>query len=87
MPLTEDAMKEIREGIRIVREDRFEKFARGSLTKHAPKEDVKDPKDELIITDEEKEKVKAPPKDEKEKETTTDDTPVRHSKYWGEILD
>jgi hypothetical protein len=80
--LTDAAKAEIAAAIAIVREDRFEKFARTSLGKHAPKEEQKD---ELIKPDAEKDKetVTPPPEKEKEKETP----PVRKSSYWGEILE
>jgi hypothetical protein len=75
--LTEAAKTEIAEAIRIVREDRFEKFVRSRTTPpkvdDPPKDDPPNP---------------PPPKDDpKPTDDPKNDPPKRHSSYWGEILE
>jgi len=75
--LTEAAKAEIAEAIRIVREDRFEKFVRSRTTppkvEDPPKDDGPNP---------------PPPKDDPKDPKPTDDPPAtRKSSYWGEILE
>jgi len=79
MALTEDAKKEIAEAIRIIREDRFERFARESLSKHAPKVDP------IITDDPEKDGPTPPP--EKDPEPEPEPTPKSRSRYWGDIFE
>lgn len=71
MPLSEDAKKELKEAIRIVREDKFEAFARehlgGYKARDVPGEPPADPND--------------PPKDP----NPTDPPKPRKSGYWGEL--
>ena len=75
MALSEDARKELREAINIVREDKFETYARDVLLKHTKKEEpVKDPG---------KDPNGPPPKPEDEK---TDPPKARKGGYWGELL-
>lgn len=83
MPLTEDAKRELQEAIRIVREDRFEKFARGYVSKNAPQ------KDPLIDPEKDPEKDVPPPPPGKDPETDPEkeEKPKRTSRYWGELMD
>lgn len=88
--LTEAAKAEIAEAIRIVREDRFEKYARTALGKHTPPPTVEPPVDELIKPDEVKadkktptDPVNPPPKKE---EPEVIEPSKKKSAYWGEIL-
>lgn len=74
MALSEDAKKELKEAIRIVREDRFGKYAHGVLSKYAQK-DV-EPK----VDDD----PNVPPK--KESDPPEDTPTVKKSGYWGELL-
>lgn len=80
MPLTEDARNELREAIRIVREDRFEKFVRGRVPKNDP---PKDPTkvDPLLDKDgpDAPPPVNDPPKDPPKE--------PRKSAWWGELMD
>ena len=84
--LTDAAKAEIAEAIRIVREDRFEKYIRERSPEKVKEEEKKE--DEIIVPDKEKETVVPPPPKEKvEEEKTKEDESKRHSRYWGEILD
>ncbi len=83
MALTEDAKAEIAAAIRIVREDKFEKYARTTIGSYKPKEEEK-PKEDGLEKPEDKEKAPAPPEKEKEKEEPKE---KRRSSYWGEIED
>ena len=74
MPLTEDAKKELREAIRIVREDRFEAYVR---QQHA-KPPATDPESKL-----EKDGPNPPPEKTVEKEEVKE---PNKSAYWGELL-
>ena len=93
MALTEEAKAELAAAIAIVREDRFEKYARQTLGKNAPKDPPKDP---LIDPNPDpnpdpkdpapKDPVNPPPpKDPAPKDP--DPKPTRRSAYWGELLD
>jgi hypothetical protein len=75
MGLSEDARKELKEAIRIVREDRFETHARGVLSSYAPKNPPQDPPKDPNNPD-------APPP----KDPPTDPPKTRRSGYWGELL-
>jgi hypothetical protein len=81
MPLSEEAKAELREAVRIVREDRFEKHARGILSGFQPK--TPDPKDPP------KDPADPPkdPADPPKKDDPNDPPKVRKSGYWGELLD
>lgn len=83
MPLTPDAKAELSEAIRIVREDRFEKYARGVMGRNAPKSDP------LIDPEKDPEKddptPPAPPKNDPDPEK--DGPPKRKSAWWGELMD
>lgn len=84
MALTEDAKKELDDAIRIVREDRFEKFVRENHGKTPTPVTVEEVKDELVLPDD----GKTPPP--AKKETTPPDNnlpPKRNSAYWGELDD
>lgn len=78
MALTEDAKAELREAIRIVREDRFEAFVRSRTTPAKVDPPVTDPPptDPPINP--------PPPKDD-----PPNDPPVVKKKggYWGDLLD
>lgn len=75
MPLSEDAKNELKEAIRIVREDRFGKYAVGILSKYAHTD---------TPTNEPEKDPNMPPK----KDVPPQDTPpVKKSGYWGELLD
>ena len=80
MPLSDDAKAELADAIRIVREDRFEKFARESLVRKRQVDEDDEEEDELITKD--SKDPKAPPKKEPKQE---DIPPVRKSGYWGEL--
>lgn len=82
MPLSDAAKAEITDAIRIVREDRFEQYARTTIGKHVPKETPPPKEDEIIVP--EKDKVDPPPGKEKEKEELP---PKRADRWWGEIED
>ena len=87
--LTDAAKAEIAEAIRIVREDKFEKYVR-ERTPNTPKEEPKEePKDEIIVPDPPK-ATPPPPKDPKDSDPKVDPTgenAPKRSAYWGEILD
>lgn len=85
MPLTEDARNELREAIRIVREDRFEKYVRSRLPKNDPPKDPKDP----LIDDDPKDPPKDPPADPPPPKDDPKDPPKepRKSAWWGELMD
>lgn len=74
MALTEDAKKELKEAIRIVREDQFEQFVRGRLSQPEPepKKDGPEP---------------PPVKDDPETKNDPPEPEKRKSSYWGEIMD
>jgi len=85
-----DNEAELAAAIAIVREDRFEQFARTTLGKHKAKEDP--PKDPLIDDDPPKDPPKdpvnpPPPKDDPPKDPKDDPPKGRKSAYWGELLD
>lgn len=84
MALTDDAKAEIAEAIRIIREDRFEKFVREHSVRNTPQ-----PKVEEVLQEEEtgKDGPTPPPAKETEAEKETDAPPKQHSRYWGEIFD
>lgn len=76
MALTDEAKNELREAIRIVREDRFEQYVR---TVVKPKDPPKDPPND-------------PPPDPNLPPKKEDDPPDgppkgRRSAYWGELMD
>lgn len=77
MPLSDDAKKELKEAIRIVREDRFETHARGVLSSFAPKDPPTDPPKDPNNPN------PPPPKDPKDPPDTPKTT---KSGYWGELL-
>jgi len=80
MALTDDAKNEIREAIRIVREDKFEMFVRSRATppKNEPpkKDDPPNPPP-----------PKNDPPDPNNPPKPPDDPKLRKSSYWGEILE
>lgn len=79
MPLSEDAKRELKEAIRIVREDSFEKHARGVLSGYAPKAPQGDPGKTDPPTD---------PNDPPKADPGQGDPPKpKKSGYWGELLD
>jgi hypothetical protein len=89
MALTDDAKAELREAVRIVREDRFEQYARTALGKHttAPADPPKDP---LVVpdpapTDPPKDPATPPPP--KPADPPPPSETVKKSAYWGELLD
>ncbi len=82
MPLTDDAKREIAEAIRIVREDKFEQYARTALARHAPVTEKETEKKTTEIETEEK--VTPPPTKEDEKKVGSDVT-KRVDGWWGEI--
>ena len=77
MGLTEDAKKELKEAIAIVREDRMDKFIRSRM---APKDDP--PSDPPPTNDPPN---PPPPKDDPPNDPPPN--PTRKSSYWGELLD
>lgn len=79
MPLTEDARNELKEAIRIVREDKFEKYVRSRVPANDPPKDP--PKDPLLDKDPPNPPppVNDPPKDPPK------DLP-RKSAWWGELM-
>ena len=83
MPLTDDARKELQEAIRIVREDRFEKFVRGRM-----KSEDKDPpqKDPLIDPEKDPEKDPTPPPGKDPEKDPEKDAPKPKSAWWGELM-
>lgn len=83
--LTEAAKAEIREAIRIIREDRFEAYVRGRVPK--PPDPLEE--DEVLVTPKGKKgDVNPPPTKEKEEGTGDNDPPPgRRSAYWGEIFE
>jgi hypothetical protein len=90
MALTDDAKAEIAEAIRIIREDRFEKFVRSRQTPADP------PKDPVFDPSRDPDPTPDPPKDPPvdpppPKDPPTDPAPSdppkgRKSAYWGEIF-
>lgn len=82
MPLTDDAKNEIKEAIRIVREDRFEKFAREKLTTRQETPKV-EKQDELLTPETD---TPTPPPAKPKEELPKEEPPKRKSAYWGEIL-
>ena len=74
MPLTDDARRELREAIGIVREDRFEKYIR---TNHFPPKAKEE-------GEKEKDGPTPPPGKEEENEKVNDEP--KRSAYWGELL-
>ena len=81
MALTDDARAEIREAMRIIREDNFEKFARTRLTTLTTPKVSDPPKDP-------KEGDPPPPKDPPGDGDPSGDPPTgRKSAYWGQIFD
>jgi len=86
MALTDDAKAEIREAIRIVREDRFEQFVRTRSTK----EPVKDPEKDPVFDpkkDPEKDPITPPPVKDPEKDPEKEPEKARRSAWWGEVFD
>lgn len=77
MALTEDAKKELAEAIRIVREDRFEKFAREHIGKARASENTPPKVDG----------PDAPPPKVDPPEGEDDSPKPRKSAYWGELFD
>ena len=78
MPLTPDAKAELAEAIRIVREDKFERFARSVMGKRV--EPVPDP-----LIDPENDPTPTPP--EKDPEKKDPEVKVKRSAWWGELMD
>lgn len=90
MALTDDAKAELAEAIRIVREDKFEAYARGVLGKHAPKDAPKDPLlDPNDPPKDPKDGPPAPPPKDDPKNDPKNDPPKepKRSRYWGELMD
>lgn len=86
MPLTDDAKAELDTAFKIVREDKFEAYARTRISKlTTPKEADKPKETDPLITEKEKETVDPPPKKEGEKENEA--PPKRNSLWWGETED
>lgn len=83
MGLTDDAKKEIQEAIRIVREDRFEKFVRSRQA--PPKEDPPNDPPNPPKND----PPNPPPKNDPPENDPKNDPPkpTRRSGYWGDIFD
>lgn len=83
MNLTDDAKREIAEAIRIVREDRFESYARGWMEKQTPK-----PADPPVVppADPNNPPPPVPPTPADPPADPPVDPNVRKSAYWGEIL-
>jgi hypothetical protein len=79
--LTEAAKAEIAAAIAIVREDRFEKYVRASISRPAPADPTKDDP----IFDPEKDPAVPPPP--KPKDPDPEPPKGRKSAYWGEILE
>lgn len=78
MPLSEDAKRELKEAIRIVREDSFEKHARGVLSGYAPKPPQGEPKPGDPPAD-----PNLPPK----ADPPQDPPKPKKSGYWGELIE
>lgn len=83
MPLTDDARKELREAVRIVREDKFEAFVRSRVPKNDPPNDP--PKDPLL--DPPKNDPEPPPPKDPPTDPPTDPPKGRKSAWWGELID
>lgn len=79
MPLSEDAKKELKDAIRIVREDRFEVHARGVLSGYVPKPPTDTPPVD----------PNTPPAPPQRDPGTTETDPPKPKKggYWGELLE
>lgn len=86
MALTDEAKAAIGEAIRIVREDKFEQYARTTLANHKPKEDSKPPTNDGLEKPEDKDKPEPPPSKETE-EVVEDKAGKRVDAWWGEIED
>jgi hypothetical protein len=79
MPLSEDAKTELKNAIRIVREDKFEAYARGALSGFAPKPPTSTPPADPNVP------PGPPPKPDDG--PPADPPKVKKGGYWGELLD
>lgn len=86
MALTEEAREEIKKAIRIVREDRFEQYARTTIGKHTalPPKEEKPPTDSGL---EKPEDEKAPPPEKEKEKEIEEKATKRVDAWWGEIED
>jgi len=88
MALTDDAKTELAEAIRIVREDRFEKYVRERTPKQEPPKDPpKDPTKDPLIDPEKDPKDPPNPPPPKDPPDPNDPPKGRKSAWWGELMD
>jgi hypothetical protein len=84
MALSDAAKAELRDAIRIVREDKFEAHARGVLSKFAPKEPETDP---LINPEKDPNPDPNPNPAPPKKDDPNPEPPKGRAKgYWGELM-